>query len=294
MKSTEYPALFQESDSLAKKSQKNHLMLIRTKVAILIAVGVITAITWDQTFTLKIAGGLLLTSLLVLSIALTSITHEKKFEETWFSARALAESTKAETWNFLMKLNPYNNIPDDKEAENHFLEKLREIFHNQSGISSVLSPPAKGGTQITSKMKQIRNETFDRRKEIYIQSRIRNQEVWYSNKAEFNRNRASQWLYITWTAEILAVVFAVLTTIITISVVSPVAIVLAASAGVLAWLNSKSYAEADQSYCMVSHDLAILQDEAKRVSTIPEFENVVSKVENAISQEHRVWLGRVI
>jgi hypothetical protein len=294
MKVTEYPALFQVSDSLANNSQRNHLRLIRTKVALLIAVGVISAITWDQGLTLRIVGGILLTTFLVLSIALTSVTHEKKFEEIWFNARALAESTKTETWNFLMQLDPYDKITNENDAENYFLEKIREIFHSQKSISFALTNTPKGGTQITSKMKQIRNETFERKKEIYLQDRIRNQENWYSNKAELNRKRASQWLYITWTAEVLAVVLAVLTILVKIPIVNPVGIVSSASAGILSWLTSKSYAEANQSYCLVAHDLAILQDEAKRASTADELGKVILKVENSINQEHRVWLGRLI
>jgi hypothetical protein len=294
MEFTEYPALFQESDSLAKDAQRNHLGLLRTKVALLILVGVIAGITWDQGFVLRITGGILLTSFLVLSIALTAIAHEKRFEETWFGARALAESIKAETWNFTMRMKPYDDLLKENDAENLFLEKLREILREHHTVFSTLQPHLHDGEQITSSMKQVRNEVFDDRKEIYIQNRIHDQMVWYSSKSSLNKKRASEWLIITWSFEILAVAFAVLSTLIPIAIVSPVAIVLSGSAGVLTWLNARSYTEAAQSYGLVGQDLDILQEEAKRASSIGEFGKVVSEVENAINQEHRIWLGRVI
>jgi prepilin signal peptidase PulO-like enzyme (type II secretory pathway) len=291
---TEYPSMFKESDSLAKDSQRNHLRLVRSKVSLLVLVGVIAAVTWDQGLAFRLIGGVLLTTFLVLSISLTAIIHEKRFEETWFGARALAESIKAETWNFTMKLKQYCNMLDDNEAENHFLERLREIFREHSTISSTLQPHLHEGEQITPGMKRVRAEAFDNRKEIYIQNRIRDQMIWYSSKAGLNKKRASQWLIITWTFELLAVAFAVFTTLIPIAIASPVAIVLSASAGVLTWLNAKSYTEAAQSYGLVAQDLDILEEEAKRASTIDEFGKVVSEVETAINQEHRIWLGRVI
>jgi type IV secretory pathway component VirB8 len=185
-------------------------------------------------------------------------------------------------------------MSNDVEAETFFLEKLREILRTQNSISSTLHPHLHEGTQITSSMKQIRSEPFDKRKEIYVQDRIRDQKTWYSRKAEVNKKRASQWQIITWTSEILAVLFAILTTLIPITMISPVPIVLSASAGVLSWLNTKSYAEAAQSYGLVAQDLAILQEEANRASTTDEFDKVISNVENAINQEHRVWLARII
>ena len=225
---TEYPSMFKQSDSLAKDAQRNHLRLVRAKVSLLILVGVIAAVTWDQVSTLRIAGGVLLITFLVLSISLTAIIHEKRFEETWFGARALAESIKAETWNFTMKLKPYGNMLNDNEAENHFLERLREIFREHHTISSTLQPHLHEGEQITQRMKQVRIEAFDNRKEIYVQNRIRDQMIWYSSKAGLNKKRASQWLIITWTFELLAVAFAVFTTLISVALVSPVAVVLSA------------------------------------------------------------------
>jgi hypothetical protein len=294
MKFIEYPSLFKESDSLAKDAQRNHLRLVRAKVSLLVLVGVIASITWDQGLTLRLAGGILLTTFLVLSISFTAIIHEKRFEETWFGARALAEAIKAETWNFTMKIGQYGNILKDSEAENHFLERLRKIFREHHTTSSILQPHLHEGEQITAGMKQVRIEAFDNRKDIYIQSRIRDQMIWYSSKAALNRKRASQWLIITWTFELLAVAFAVFSTLIPFAIASPVEIVLSASAGIFTWLNAKSYAEAGQSYGLVAQDLDLLEEEAKRATTIEEFGKVVSEVENAINQEHRIWLGRIV
>jgi hypothetical protein len=292
MEVNDYPALFQESDSRAKKAQQNHFRFIRAKVALVIFVGLITAVVWDKESTFKITGGVLLTTFLVLSIVITAITLEKKFDEEWFGMRAIAESTKAETWNFVMKLKPYDDGSND--SDRYFLERLRELLRVKPNISSALRPHLNEGVQITSYMRRFRNETFEARKDNFIQNRIRDQKLWYSKKADWNNKLASIWQIITWALEILAVVFGIVTIFAPTGTISPPGIVLSASAGVLFWLNTKSYAEASKSYGLVAEDLAILEEEAKNILSEDKFSKVVSDVENAISLEHRVWLGRVI
>jgi hypothetical protein len=258
-----------------------------------LAVGIVIAITWDQGITLRLTGGAFLIVFLVSSIALTAVAREKNYEETWFGSRAIAELTKAETWSFIMKLKPYDTRPE-KEAENRFLDRLREVLKAQQNISSELAPHLHEGTQITPIMEQIRIEPFSKRKEFYIQNRIRDQMIWYSRKAEWNKIQVSRWLNITWILEILAVAFALIVTLAPNTEINPVGIVLAASAGVLCWLNSKSYNEAAQSYGLVSSELSILKERAERASTVDELSETVLDTENLINQEHRVWLGRVI
>lgn len=306
MEIREYPALFQESDSLAIASQRSHLRLVRIKIAILFAVGLVAAIAFNQVSDLSLRGEILLRAsdlrlganvffciLLVFSIGLTVVFKEKCYDEMWFSSRAVAEAVKAECWIFIMKTNPYDDSVTETEAKELFLKRLNEIQRVNSYIVPRLSSHLQEGAQITNEMESFREQSPEKRKGFYIEDRIHEQRIWYAKKAKWNEQRESKWSIIMWILEILAIILAILRTLAQYSAINPVGIVLAMSGGILSWINARSYAEASRSYGLLAQELSILEDRARNSKT-DDMGIIVSETESLVNQEHRVWSGRLL
>jgi hypothetical protein len=306
METREYPTLFQESDSLAISAQRSHLRLTRIKIASLLAVGLIAAIAFNQmpdvplssnvilkASDLRLVGNILFTIFLILSFCLTAIVKEKHFDETWFSSRAVAEAVKAETWIFVMKTEPYDNSLSEIKVKEIFLERLHEILRANTTIASRLPSHLSEGAQITTVMEHLRAESPQIRKDFYIKNRIHDQRIWYANKAKWNEDQESKWSIAMWLLETLAIALAIFRIIVQYSAINPVGIVLAMSGGILSWINARSYSEASRSYGLLSQELAILEDRAKN-SRPSNMGIIVAETESLVSQEHRVWSGRLL
>lgn len=294
MESKDFPSIYQESDSLAIDTQEKHFRLVRTKIAFLLAVGIVTSVTLNQTESYRVSEGIVLTIFLVLSIALTAILYMTRFDKIWCDSRAIAESIKAETWVFMMKVGPYGGTISDSEAESRFLNRLNETIHLHQSVLSELASYFKESTQITAHMRCVRNQSLESRREFHSKSRIHDQCVWYAQKTRWNKSQESKWFVVTWVLELSAFALALVTVFFKDTIVSPVGIMTTASAGLLSWINARSYTETSLSYGLVAHELSILEDRASHVTTEEEMANTVLETENTIGQEHRIWLARLL
>jgi hypothetical protein len=151
----------------------------------------------------------------------------------------------------------------------------------------------KEGPQITKKMKEMRNEKLANRRDFYIQNRIRDQRLWYVEKAKWNKKRESLWFVVTWILELTAASLAIVIIILQDTFINPVGIVTTAGAGVLSWINARSYSEPAESYGFVAQELVLLQDRANQVSTEKDLAKIVLDAERTIDREHTVWLARL-
>ena len=221
------------------------------------------------------------------------LMYLKKYDYVWFSCRAVAESVKTESWRFMMKVKPYDNTISDPEAEDRFIANLKEILYRLPSVSSEITSHIKEGDQITERMREVRNKTLEDRKVFYIQNRIRDQIDWYATKSDWNRNKYSQWFFLTWFLQFAAIAVAVITIIcFSYSLIRPVGLITTAAAGAMTWMHSKSYRELNQSYGLIAQELSFLEVQAKRVTTEKELADIVMDVERTISREHIIWLTR--
>lgn len=294
MESRDLPSIYYESDSLAIDAQKKHFRLIRAKIALVLAVGIVTSVTLIGTESYQTFEGTVLTIFLVLSIALTAMMYGKDFDKTWFDSRAIAESIKAETWLFMMKAPRYGGDISEAEAGNLFLNRLNEIIHSHQSVMSELTPYLTEGTQITVRMRQVRNQPLESRRGLYSRSRIHDQCIWYARKTKWNKTQESRWFALTWMLEISAVTLALVSIFFRNPIVSPIGIVSATSGGVLSWINARSYKETTVSYGLVAYELSILEDRTSQIMTEDDMSRIVMEAENAISSEQRIWLARLI
>jgi len=292
LESQDYPTLYRETDSSSINAQKKHFWLVRTKIALLLVIAGIASIAWSQEPNLRTSAAIVLAIFLVVSMVLSAIMDMKKFDRIWFSSRAIAESVKTESWSFMMKIEPYGDAIPDSEAEDRLLNRLDGILHLQPSVSSELAPYLQQGALITEHMRQIRNETLENRRTYYVQSRIRDQRLWYAKKAKWNKSQESRWFIITWILQLAAAVIAITVIGFRDFIVNPVGILTTAGAGALSWLHARSYRELSQSYSLVAQELALLEDRANQASTEEKLARIVLDVERTISREHTIWLAR--
>ena len=152
----DYPRLYQASDSLAIQAQKNHFLLVKIKIVLLLFTAGIASLAWYNLPDIRTWACIVLAIFLVVLMAFSAILDMKKFDQTWFYCRAIAESVKKESWFFMMKAEPYNYNITDTLVEERFLSCLKEILDRQKSISSKLTSPLQQGTEITDHMRQIR------------------------------------------------------------------------------------------------------------------------------------------
>jgi hypothetical protein len=293
MENKDYPALFQHGDTIAVLMQKRHFLLVRVKIAVFVAIAVVTSVTWVQVSNLRTVGDITLAILIVGSISFTAIMNSKKFDRGWLSNRMIAESAKTEAWLFMMNTDPYDKAKTEAKAETLFLSRLNDILRKFPLASPHLAKGLQNGTQITDQMKNVRKESFEARREFYLKNRVQEQRLWYIEKAEWNGKQENLWSAITWSLEFIAAALAIINIRLDEMVVSPVGIVTAVGAAVLSWVNAKSYAEPAELYGVVSENLALYEERISRAENEKELSYLTGEVEDAINREHAVWMSRL-
>jgi hypothetical protein len=284
--------MYQESDSCAANTQKKHFLLVRSKIILLLVIAGVAAVSWNVAPAIKTYSAIAVGAILAILLVLTAIGDTKRFDTIWFSSRAIAESVKKETWLFIMKSRPYDEMVTDPEAESLFLGRLEQFLKSQPNICSMLTLHSDGRNQITPHMKNIRNSSLANRLTFYLSDRVRDQQSWYINKSKLDNTREWEWYIVSWILQLSAVVLAFVTILFKVLPINPLGVVTTAGAGVLSWMNARSYRELSLSYGLIAQRLSILGEQRKEALTEKELADLVEDFEKAISTEHTIWLAR--
>jgi hypothetical protein len=293
LETEKYPPFFQESDRLAAQSQKKQFMLVRGKVSLLIVSALLLSIPWKIFPAFTEPAMFVVAILLVALIATTVAIQNKGLDSLWINCRAVAEAIKTETWLFMMQAQPYQGLLTARAAERMFIDRLTEILRLRPIAAAQIALNQSESPQVTPYMKEVRSSSLQNRRDHYVKKRIADQKRWYATKAVWNRRRESFWFSIGWYLELLAAVAAISEIVLPEELFDPVQVVSAASAGVLFWLNSRSYKEPAESYGVVANDLELQRNFAFNVETEEALSSLVSDTEDVITKEQKVWLARI-
>jgi len=292
----DYPLMYRESSSSASSNQKKHFRLFRIRIALLIALASLGAVSWNQIPSLnalppnlRVLPFLVIAVSLAIALVFTVILETKKYDSLWFSSRAIAEAVKRETWLFMMKAKPYDQTVSDSDAEKGFFAFLKQMLKSQSSICSMLTKHSEEGSQITKRMKDIRKSSVAERLEFYGNNRINDQQSWYEGKTKWNISQESRWTILMWLLEALAILFAIVNIFFTDSPFNLIGVATTSGAAVLSWINARNFRELSQSYGLIAQELTIFEGQAKQVQTEEELAALVADVEAALSQEHAMW-----
>jgi hypothetical protein len=214
----------------------------------------------------------------------------RKYDRTWYSARAVAESVKTRAWRYMMRSEPYNN--PEEESKRLFLADLQHILDQNREVTKELCDESATRDAISIKMQQIRGMELKERMKFYKSLRVENQRDWYALKARQNKNKAKKWFIALVVFNGLAIACALVRIALPKWIYLPTDVFAVAAASIVSWSQAKRFNELSTSYSLTAHEITIIHAQLDGVSNEDQLSNFVNDTENAFSREHTQWQAR--
>lgn len=291
MEDSDYPQLFQISDKGSKEAQKRYLCLVKVELTVIILAAISSNININY---LKFEKILYSATAIFLFFALIARIFKELigYDKQWFNCRAIAESVKSITWKYMIQAKPYQDSMTPEELDGKFIEDLKQIRAKKLAAAKKLGKQNITGSEITQKMRDVRNESFNERKSFYLEDRLENQKKWYSEKTKINKTKETSYFWISLSIEAVAVILAFLFLSIPSIKINPVGILITIVAVIIAWSQIKKHRELSQSYCLVAQELGQISSMYIHINNEEKLSNFVEETECVISKEHNLWLYR--
>ncbi|MCS0501413.1 DUF4231 domain-containing protein [Ancylobacter mangrovi] len=285
MTDLQYPALFQSADAASNEQQKLYLTLIRGEYGLLVTAAILTLVDCnDPVFLSGYA------CIFVASLAVLAWRAHTRPEQSWYKARALAESIKTLSWRYAMRAQPFD---DDRQADANkdFRDTLAALLKSNRQIGEHLARLDASGPQITDNMSDMRNSTLPIRKSYYLTYRINDQKTWYALKAIANRSAARNWQYVGGSLYIISTIMVILRIRFT-DVIFPIEPAIVGASAVLGWMQIKKFNELASAYALTAHEIGLAETIVTDAHTEISFSKAVNEVELVFSREHTQWVAR--
>jgi len=287
MKHEEYPALYQAADSASIGAQSTYLGFLKAHVSLLV-VGACLTVNPLPTKGYSLFNALVFLCALGISILLST----KKYEKTWYSARAVAESVKTSAWRYMMKAEPFLDATSIKEVNTIFRNLLSEILHSNNQLGELLGGAISASEQLSSKMEDIRRSSLENRKSVYLNERVDEQRKWYANKSGYNKHHGRRFFALLVFFQILAISCVLLRIAYPEWKMWPTNVFVVLAGSVLTWTQVKRFQEIATAYALTAHEIGIIRGKLAESDTDEEFSDFVNDAENAFSREHTQWVAR--
>jgi hypothetical protein len=277
------PGAFHDADAASLRGQTAYLHWTRTRLlgALLGAVGGIS--TWEEG-RVNIWGLVALIGFVV-ALAAELVLLVNQPERDWYSGRAVAESVKTLAWRYAVAADPFPTDLDEQQARDLLRDRLHEVtIKGRDRIVLRHENPI-----FTPAMASLRSSTFSVRKDAYLKGRANSQQVWYSNKATFNKKRAEMWRSALVILEVVAIAVAAGRAFGEWEI-DWASIFAAAIAAGAAWVGVKQHSTIASAYSIAAEELAMASDRVA-ATTETQWSGVVDDTEEAISREHTMWLA---
>jgi hypothetical protein len=234
---------------------------------------------------LQVAATIISTGLLVL-VSYEQIRQQRVAREhDWHEARRVAESTKATTWAYMMRLPPFHAADADVQFEHNYV-KLRESADHLAGRRT---GPAREAV-VTPRMREVRDWHWEDRREFYLVERLQEQIDWYDRKANQN-HRKSRWFGYAAMVTLFAAIAATLVRVV-VPEFNVVGSATTIAASLLAWSQTRRFEELASTYHRTCEQLTQLRSNASVAGSELEYQVIVARSEGAIGQEHNLWVVR--
>lgn len=226
-----------------------------------------------------------------LSLVLTLVLKARRYERTWYGGRAAAESVKTTAWRYITCSEPYLKDLSEKAVDELLLANLQSILDQRRYLANAIGTTLPDGPQITEKMRSARKFTTSERLALYLSQRTLQQKDWYGKNAAKSAKAEIGFFWGFISAQGLALIFAAIR-IRFPEFLNLTGLSVAAGASILAWLQIKRHQELAQSYAVAAHELALVAEKGRHVSSEAELSAFVGDAEAAISREHTLWIAR--
>ena len=285
----DYPVLFQAADGRAILAQRSYRRLVAIELASLVMGSLLGAAVGWVAASARVAG--VVSAITFLIAILARIVRERRGDDRlWFDARAVAETAKTQTWRYAMRVPPFD---DDPTADRRFVRELGAVLHARSDL--VLTNDAANGAtnQISAKMRAIRAMPLLERRDVYVESRLRDQADWYRRSAIRHGRLGQRWSWGSLAAEGLAVIAAVLALQLPgLGDLGFLGILGAVAAAFTAWGQAGRHGELAKSYGLAYQELLLITGFAESARQESDLHELVRDAEAAISREHTMWIAK--
>lgn len=278
------PSLYDAAEKVARDSQRAFLACLGIELASLLIAAFLGQLPRDDFGGFGPVGALL-AFLLALVLRVSGVGG--RAERRWYDARAAAESCKSLAWQFAVGGEGYRCDSDDSEGR--FRRDLVRVLEALPRLNVPAGTQTRYG--VTTEMEELRGRPRPERERVYETRRVDDQLAWYSNKAEFNRQRSKQWWIAAVAIESLAVVLG-LARVIGAFDVDWLGVLATAAAALAAWQQTKNFSGLSEAYAVTSHEVGMIKDAMSKVRSEQEWAQFVHDAEAAFSREHTLWLAR--
>ena len=226
------------------------------------------------------------------ALGLSILLATKKYEKTWYSARAVAESVKTSAWRYMMKAEPFLGATSIREVNTIFRNLLNEILRSNNQLGDLLGGAVSTSEQLSNKMEDIRRSTLENRKSVYLNERVDEQRRWYADKSGYNKRHGRHFFALLVFFQILAISCVLLRIAYPEWEIWPTNVFVVLAGGVLTWMQVKRFQEIATAYALTAHEIGIIRGNLAESDTDEEFSDFVNDAENAFSREHTQWVAR--
>lgn len=282
-----YPGLYQAADVESIRSQKTYYQLLLLYLCLLILGSIIAVFSGTSKLYALVAACSFLTSL-----SLFILMVVRRYDHTWYSARAVAESVKTRAWRYMMRSKPYANLESESSPENAFLSDLQQILQHNREVTKELCHESATRDAVTRKMEQIRSLELQDRIAFYKSQRIENQRDWYGQKAITNKKLGRNWFICMVGLQALAIICVLLRIAYPEWKYLPTGVFAVAAVSVVSWIQAKRFTELLTSCSLAAYEIGIIYAQVDSISTEDQFSSFVNDTENAFSREHTQWVAR--
>lgn len=291
MKDKDFPNYFRAGDKASIIAQSTYVNYVKWDLICMVIAATLTIYNYQEENSrviIYVISGILLLIATILSLVIKS----KKYEDTWYRGRALAESCKTLTWRYVTCSEYFEHTLKTSEARKRFIQRITELKNEFSDLNNELSAELIALPVITDEMKRVREFSLEDRKKYYLDHRIENQINWYKSKADQNKNRYEGWFWAVIIAQILALISVGFLVKYPNSNFNFVGLFSTLSACFFSWLQLKKYQENKEAYTTATSELNLIKQEAEDINTNETFSIFVLDSENAMSREHTMWLAQ--
>lgn len=284
LQTTDYPALYQSSDTLSLRAQRAFFCALRGHLFCLVTAALLSVLNRPSP-PLALLQAVVLLGALACALYLFVVRPDRD----WYAGRAVAESIKTSTWRFVSQAEPFHTNEDTDRL--HFHKILHDIVEQNREVAQRLSTHL-GGEQITDTMRAMRQASVSDRLQVYETSRIDDQQQWYAQKAAFNNTMATRFFVALIVTNAIAIVLAIARIAFPNTPYWPTDVFVTLAAGLLSWIQARRFSELAASYTLAAHEIGLIKAQAARVKTDDDLSKFVSDAENAFSREHTQWVAR--
>ena len=266
--SDDYPALFLAADRASLAAQRRHLLFTGAILVALVlgaALGALSAVIPSARTGLAVAS----TALVSLSFVLTAIRRALKPEKLWYGGRAVAESAKSMAWRYMTGAEPYFISAAGGDVDSKFIADLKSLVRDSDQLAVGVSSEYTDKPQISPRMRDVRANSLEGRKQIYLAQRISDQRRWYGKKARKSQTAESWYFVVILVSQALALASGAYMISAPVSKWNLVGVFSSLASALVAWLQVRQHEELAQSYAVAALELGFIEEQAEHVADGP-------------------------